>query len=136
MINSKQERVFQLVSHLVMIFIGLTVIIPFLIMLSSSFSSETSILAEGYSLFPRDFSTDAYQYILGDSTMVLRAYGVTIFVTVVGTVVSLLITNMYGDCDYAVQRRFSSYLLYLHSSFSDQGYNLCVDSPKFTYERL
>lgn len=71
-------------------------IVPFLIMLSSSFSSESSVLAEGYSLIPHEFSTDAYKYILGSSDLVLRAYGVTIFVTVVGTVISLIITNFFA----------------------------------------
>lgn len=70
--------------------------VPFLIMLSSSFSDETAVLANGYSLFPREFSLDAYQYILSDSTTVLRAYGVTIFVTVAGTAASLLITTMFA----------------------------------------
>lgn len=96
MIKSKQERVFQLVSHLFLLVVSLSVIIPFLIMLSSSFSSETAVLADGYSLYPREFSLDAYKYILSDSTTVLRAYGVTIFVTVAGTVVSLLITTMFA----------------------------------------
>lgn len=96
MIKSRQERVFQFISHFFLLFVSLSVIIPFLIMLSSSFSSETAVLAKGYSIFPREFSLDAYQYILGDSTTVLRAYAVTIFVTVAGTAASLFITNMFA----------------------------------------
>lgn len=96
MIKSRQERIFQFISHFFLLFVSLSVIIPFLIMLSSSFSSETAVLAKGYSVFPREFSLDAYQYILGDSTTVLRAYGVTIFVTVAGTAASLFITNMFA----------------------------------------
>ena len=96
MVKSKQERIFQLISHIFLLFVSVTIIVPFLIMLSSSFSSETAVLAEGYSLIPRDFSLGAYQFILGDSAMVLRAYGVIIFVTIVGTSVSLIITNMFA----------------------------------------
>lgn len=96
MIRSKQERVFQLISHLFLLLLSVSVVVPFLIMLSSSFSDETAVLAHGYSLFPREFSLDAYQYILSDSTTVLRAYGVTIFVTVAGTAASLLITTMFA----------------------------------------
>lgn len=96
MIRSKQERVFQLISHLFLLLLSISVIVPFLIMLSSSFSDETTVLANGYSLFPQKFSLDAYQYILSDSTTVLRAYGVTIFVTVAGTAASLLITTMFA----------------------------------------
>lgn len=96
MIKSKQERIFQLVSHLFLLLLSVSVVVPFLIMLSSSFSDETAVLANGYSLFPREFSLDAYQYILSDSTTVLRAYGVTVFVTVAGTAASLLITTMFA----------------------------------------
>lgn len=96
MIKSRQERVFQVISHFFLLAVSLSVVIPFLIMLSSSLSSETAVLANGYSLYPRDFSLDAYKYILSDSTTVLRAYGVTITVTVVGTAVSLFITTMFA----------------------------------------
>ena len=96
MVQSKQERVFQLVSHLFLILLSISVIVPFLIMLSSSFSEEREVLANGYSFFPREFSLDAYRYILSDSTTVLRAYGVTIFVTVAGTATSLVITTMFA----------------------------------------
>lgn len=96
MIHSKEERTFQFVSHFVLAAISLFILIPFLIMIGSSFSSEQSVLANGYSIVPKETSLDAYKYILGDSKTVLRAYGVTIFVTVVGTACSLVITNLFG----------------------------------------
>ena len=71
-------------------------VVPFLIMISSSFSEETQILAKGYSLLPRGFSLDAYTYIFENAAVVFRAYGVTILVTAVGTTVSLIITNMFA----------------------------------------
>lgn len=96
MIKSKQEKRFQALSHGVMIFICLMTVIPFIIMISSSFSEETQILARGYSLWPRGFSLDAYTYIFQNAAVVFKAYGVTIAVTFVGTAVSLVITNMFA----------------------------------------
>ncbi len=96
MIQSKQEKRFQALSHAVMIFICLMTLIPFIIMISSSFSEETEIIAKGYSVFPRGISLEAYRYIFENAAVVLRAYGVTIFVTISGTALSLVITNMFA----------------------------------------
>lgn len=60
--------------------------------ISGSFSSEAAIIKNGYSLLPQDFTTIAYKLIFEDST-VYKAYGVTIFVTVVGTILSMLVTS-------------------------------------------
>ncbi len=96
MVRSKTELRFQILSHVIMIMVCLLVVIPFLIMISSSFSSETEILSKGYSLLPRALSLDAYSYIFQNAAVVFRAYGVTMLVTAVGTTVSLIITNMFA----------------------------------------
>ena len=94
MVISVQEKRFQILANYFMIFLSLTTVIPFVIMISSSFSEEAMIIARGYSVFPRSFSLDAYKYIFDNASVVLRAYGVTLVVTAVGTTASLIITNM------------------------------------------
>ncbi len=75
--------------------IGIVCFYPLLMTLSVSFSSEKEIALKGYSALPQVFSLDTYIYIFGTSgTDILRSYGVTIFVTVVGTALALLITSM------------------------------------------
>lgn len=69
----------------------LFVLFPFIMMLSSSFETESNIVKYGFSLFPRDFTLASYKYLLSDD-QILRAYGVTIFITVVGTLLSMLAT--------------------------------------------
>ena len=96
MIKSKQEKKFQFLAHLVLIIVCLMTVIPFVIMISSSFSEEVEILAHGYSIFPKGFSLDAYSYIFQNAAVVFKAYGVTILVTAVGTFVSVVITNMFA----------------------------------------
>ncbi|WP_179232828.1 carbohydrate ABC transporter permease [Paenibacillus rigui] len=68
-------------------------LVPFVMVISSSFMSESALLKDGYSLLPRDFSLLAYKLLLQDST-IFKAYGVTIFVTVVGTLLAMVFTSL------------------------------------------
>ena len=69
-------------------------VLPLLLVIMVSFSSEQSIFMKGYSFFPEEFSLEAYRYFLKLGDQIIRSYGITIFVTVVGTVFSLIITTM------------------------------------------
>lgn len=66
---------------------------PFLLVLASSLTDESTLLRDGYKLFPSVMSVSAYKAIFTTST-IPRAYSVTIFITVVGTFLSLIITSM------------------------------------------
>jgi putative aldouronate transport system permease protein len=98
----RADRITQLVSHIFLLILAIGSIIPFIILLSSSLSDEASILKDGYSFFPKEFSFAAYEYLLNNSSSIFRAYGITIFVTVFGTFVSLAMTSFLA---YALSRR-------------------------------
>ncbi|MEK5418581.1 MULTISPECIES: carbohydrate ABC transporter permease [unclassified Paenibacillus] len=66
---------------------------PFLLVLASSLTDESTLLRDGYKLFPSVMSVSAYKAIFTTST-IPRAYSITIFITVVGTFLSLVITSM------------------------------------------
>lgn len=91
-----------LLTHLLFTLITLSMIIPFILVISISFTDDRAILENGYQFIPPVFSTKAYNYIFQAPMLLLRAYGVTIFTTVVGTALSLLVTAMLG---YVVSRR-------------------------------
>lgn len=74
--------------------LALICLIPFLMVLSGSFSSETAIAANGFSLFPQDFSLEAYKTVFREPMVVVRAYATTISLTIVGTVIGLLVQTM------------------------------------------
>ena len=80
--------------HLVLIILSLLCLLPFVMILSVSLTSEAGIQANGYGLIPSDFSLEAYQYIFKNPTEVISAYTTTIFVTVVGTISSTIIMSM------------------------------------------
>jgi putative aldouronate transport system permease protein len=84
----------RLLIHSILILVGLACLVPMLLVVSVSFSDEQQLAIHGYQLLPIGFSTFAYEYILQNPQQILRAYGVTIFVTTVGTVVGLIVCAM------------------------------------------
>ena len=69
-------------------------VLPTLLVVVVSFTSEQSIFERGYSFFPTEFSLDAYNYFLRLGDQIVRSYAITLFVTVVGTLFSLTVTTM------------------------------------------
>ncbi len=96
--KSKSDYAVSAVVYIFIIGFALICLIPFLLVLSSSFTSQAALNQYGYQLIPKEFSTAAYSLLFKSGT-VLPAYGVTIFITVVGTVLSMLVTCA---CAYAL----------------------------------
>ena len=93
---------FQALARVLCGVFSLLCILPLVMIFSASFTSENYIALNGYSLFIHDFSLDAYGTIFKDSNMVLRSYGVTIFITALGTALALFIITMAA---YVVSRK-------------------------------
>ena len=99
---------------------ALACIFPFLIIIGTSFTNETVIRAEGVKLIPKDFTLKAYEMVVRGG-MIWKSYGLTITLTLCGTVVGLLIIAMTG---YALQRKdfplrnAISFYIYFTSLFS------------------
>ena len=70
------------------------IILPFLLVLISSLTDENTLIRYGYSFFPKKFSFYAYQYIIRQGEKILRAYGVTILVTVIGTAANIAMSAL------------------------------------------
>lgn len=94
MIQSKANKRFQIGIHIIMILITMSIILPFFLVFISSITDETTLIRNGYSFFPEKLSLYAYQYIFNQSKKILRAYGVTIFVTLVGTFVNIMMSAL------------------------------------------
>lgn len=103
--ESKGMKVFHVVNNLYMCLLCACTFIPFWLVIVSSFSSERSIVMNGYSLWPKEFSLDAFEYLLGCGT-IGRAYLVTISVTLIGTLLAVTITTMIA---YAISRPYLKY---------------------------
>lgn len=96
------EKVFQLVLYILLIAMTLSFIIPFLLVLGTSFVTKDEVARRGFVFFPQQWSTMAYDMMLFQNNEVWRAYGVTFFRVVVGTLCSLLVTGTFA---YAMSKR-------------------------------
>lgn len=88
--------------HAFMIFVCILCAAPLLLIISASFTDETTLVQQGFRLIPLKFSTTAYEFLLRDPQQILRAYGVSLFVTVAGATLSLLFMSLLA---YALSRR-------------------------------
>lgn len=95
---------------------ALTCVLPLLLVVIVSFSSEQSIFQNGYSFFPSEWSLDAYRFFFRLGDQLVRSYGITVFVTAAGTLFSLAITAMFAYAlsrsDYAYNRIFTLLMLF------------------------
>ncbi|MNC12426.1 L-arabinose transport system permease protein AraQ [compost metagenome] len=77
-------------------------LLPLVLIIMISFTDEKTVLTNGYSFFPEKFSLSAYQFLLEDWAQITKSFGVSMFVTIVGTAISLLIMALYA---YPISRR-------------------------------
>lgn len=99
---NKSNRRHQIVLCIFFIILCAVVVYPFLLLVGISFSDEMDIALYGYQLFPRQFTLDAYEYVFKNPQSILRAYGVTITFSVLGTALSVLFSAMFA---YPLTRR-------------------------------
>jgi putative aldouronate transport system permease protein len=95
-IKSRKEKKNIIIVNVVLIFLVLLALIPFWLLISSSFSDEAAVTKFGYQFIPVKFSGAAYEYILGQWQQIGHAYLITIVVTVVGTTTSILMVSMFA----------------------------------------
>lgn len=93
--KAKQAK-WQALIAILLILVSLSCILPLMLVVSISFTDEAAIVKNGYSLIPSQFSTAAYANIFSGGKQVWRSYGISVFVTVVGTLANVCITGMAG----------------------------------------
>ena len=112
MVNMKKKlmasdtKIFKIVSTIILGLLALVALLPIILIVIASFTDETTLLRNGYSFFPEMWSADAYVYMIQQGSTIFRAYGISILVTIIGTVVSVLITTMIA---YPMSRRNFKY---------------------------
>lgn len=96
----------NVVLNLIFGLIAAMCIIPFLFVAIISLTSEQYIKTNGYSFFPKEWSLEAYKFIFSSGSTILRSYGITIIVTIAGTILGVLVMAMFA---YAISRRSFAY---------------------------
>ncbi|MDR1970837.1 MAG: carbohydrate ABC transporter permease [Treponema sp.] len=100
----RKDPVSKGVAVFAMIFVSVFAVLcllPFMMMVSASFSTETVIMTEGIGILPKSFSMDAYTIALKNPKYIVGSYIVTIILTITGTLIGLFLISMTG---YALYR--------------------------------
>ncbi len=86
----------NVILNIIFLLMALACVIPVLLVVAISFSAETSITEYGYRFIPKIFSLEGYTFLLSQSKMIIRALGVSLFVTILGTALGVLLTTLMG----------------------------------------
>lgn len=105
-VKSVDKLVFNIFGYSYSGLAAILCVLPFILVLSGSFTSEYAIHHNGYTLWPSEFSLNAYSFIFKVPQMVIDAYIVTITVTVAGSIAGLFICAMTA---YALHRPYFKY---------------------------
>ena len=89
-----ESKTFNRVATIILTVLVIITLLPIALIVIASFTEEQTLIRDGYTFFPKNFSLDAYYYMVKQGAVIVRAYGVSIFVTVVGTCLSVLLTTM------------------------------------------
>lgn len=107
------ERFFTIL----LILFTLSCIFPFIFVIVISLTDEKALQLNGYELLPAQWSTDAYQYLIQDGGQLLRSLGVTIMITVIGTLITVFMTGTYAyvlsRASFPYRKFFTFYLFFI-----------------------
>lgn len=92
----------KFISHFFLIIFSLLCLIPFLIILGSSFESQKQIMSTGYTILPKSFSLEAYKAVFGNPETLINAYKVTIITAGATTLIGLVLESLYA---YVISRK-------------------------------
>lgn len=119
--SSREDNTFRNISLVVMIVIAITCVIPFVLMFSASITDEKELIKEGYKFWPEKINFDTYKYLWAKRETIGRAYGLSIFVTLAGTLTNLVITSLFAYPLYRKDfkpRNFFAFVLFFTMLFS------------------
>lgn len=96
----------EIIINIIMVLFCALCIVPFIFVVIISFTSEESIRQIGYSFIPLEWGVEAYKYVLEMGDQLWISYFNSFFITIVGTILSVLICILYS---YALFRRDFKY---------------------------
>lgn len=124
----------NVIFSIIFIIAALCCVIPLIFVIIISLTDKTSIAAIGYSFFPQKWSLTAYEMLWESRDSIIRAFGISIFITVVGTVLGLFLNATMG---YVLSRRsFKLRKLYTWLVFIPMIFNGGMVSTYIIYTQL
>ena len=118
--KGKAEIAFDVITYVFLTLGSIICVLPFIIILSGSFTDDYTIVTQGYSVLPRNLTLAAYKTIFKAPKDILQAYKMTFYYTIVGTGLGLLMITLTA---YVISRKefkyrnTLSFLIYFTSIF-------------------
>ena len=88
---NKKFSIFSLLNYLFFSLVALICLLPYMHIIAKSFSANNAVVAGKVAFWPVGFRLDVYKYVMKDH-LFWNAFGNSVFVTVVGTVLSMAVT--------------------------------------------
>ena len=129
---TKDQLAVNIISYVLVGIFALVCVIPFYLIIVASFTDESELIRNGYPIIPTAFSVQSYLLCLKNPVSIAKAYGTTIGVTVVGTMLAVFIATMTGYVlsrkDFPWRNKFSFFFFFttLFSGGLVPWYMLCV----------
>ncbi|WP_310830814.1 carbohydrate ABC transporter permease [Paenibacillus pedocola] len=112
---SKGPKGAQMILHIFFIAFSLACILPVLLIVAISLTNEKALTLQGYKFWPDKIDLSAYQYLFNHSETLAKAYGVSLTVTITGTLLAVLLIALYAyplyRRDFPFKKAFNFYLL-------------------------
>lgn len=100
------QQKFGIFATVLLSILAVVALLPIILIVIASVTEEHALISNGYSYLPKAFSFDAYYYMIKQGSIILRSYGITITVTLLGTLASIIITSMLA---YPMSRKNFKY---------------------------
>ncbi|MGI2293655.1 carbohydrate ABC transporter permease [Paenibacillus sp. GXUN7292] len=104
------------ILYTIMSLCAIVCLIPFVLVLSASLTDQVALAKDGYQLIPEVWSLKAYEVIILNPAQLLRSYGVSITVTVLGTTLSIIFSTLLAyplsRPDFAYRNPLSFYIFF------------------------
>ena len=105
-IKDPSKMGFSVIKGVFLTILSLLCVLPFVVIVSDSFTSNQEIIRNGFSLFPRDFTVEAYKTIFKTPEDILQAYKMNVYYTGIGTVLGLIVITLTA---YVISRKEFKY---------------------------
>ena len=105
-IRDRSGRGFDIMKGILLAVLSLLCVLPFIVIISGSFTSNQEIIRNGFSLLPRDFTTEAYNTIFETPEDIIQAYKMNFYYTFIGTALGLVIITLTA---YVISRKEFKY---------------------------
>ena len=105
-IKDHSSRGFNAMKGVLLTILSLLCVLPFVVIVSGSFTSNIEIITNGFSLLPRGFTVEAYKTIFKTPEDILQAYKMNFYYTGIGTALGLVIITLTA---YVISRKEFKY---------------------------